>query len=106
MSSLNPYSNGYMTWVVDNSKLDKPFNPNNLMFGGATVNVIQASSQNDVMINMRISQLLRTIVSDNAEVTVEYLNSIGFSREDAEQIGLCIDGLEQVNVPPTWQDDL
>lgn len=48
----------------------------------------------------RFRSLLRSLVCDYCSVTVEMLNEIGFSHEDASEIGIGVEGLTNINKPP------
>lgn len=101
----DPYDETYMTWVVENKEREHPFNPK-LKANGEEVKVVAASIYHETRYSSRISSLLKRIIWDGEEVTTEYLNSIGFSQRDASALGMQIDGLENINVPCNWQDDL
>ncbi|EKO3439430.1 hypothetical protein NTE19_003322 [Vibrio fluvialis] len=101
----DPYNNEFMTWVVENKDGKFPFNPK-LKVEGHEITPIAASVYNEVHLNRRISALLRRIVWDGEEVTTEYLNQIGFSKRDADSLGVDVEGLENINPPHGWEDEL
>lgn len=47
----------------------------------------------------RVKSLLRTLVFDH-DIDAKILNEIGFSKEDASNLGLSVDDLENINIPP------
>lgn len=100
----DPYDDTFMTWVVENKDGQFPFNPK-LNFEGKEVIPIAASVYHETRYSARMTALLRRIIWDEAEVTTEYLNSIGFSKRDASALGMSIEGLENINVPIGWEDD-
>lgn len=101
----NPYETSYMTWVVENKSGEHPFNPK-LVADGKEVKVLAASIYHETQLSSRVSSLLKHIIWDCDEVDVNYLNSIGFSKQDASALGMEIEGLENVNVPIGWEHDL
>lgn len=48
----------------------------------------------------RLRSLLRSLIMDYDDVSVDKLNEIGFSKEDASEIGMGIEGLTNINIPP------
>ncbi|HHY0551897.1 TPA: hypothetical protein ACVU5P_004216 [Vibrio parahaemolyticus] len=101
----NPYDNNYMTWVVENKDCKHPFNPE-LVANGIEVKTVAASVYHETLYSARISKLLKRILWDHESIDADYLNSIGFSIQDASALGMEIDGLENINVPVNWQDEL
>ncbi|HBN6266186.1 TPA: hypothetical protein L3N15_004167 [Vibrio parahaemolyticus] len=101
----NPYDEGYMTWVVENKDRHHPFNPK-LTANNAEVTVVAASIYHETQYSARVSGLLKRILWDHDGIDADYLNSIGFSKQDASALGIDIDGLENINVPINWQDEL
>lgn len=106
MSECNPYNTiGYMTWIVESPNNDLPFNPK-LIADGKEVKIVAASAYHENRVSKRLSHLLAKILWDHEDaIDAEYLNKIGFSHEDASQLSMQIDGLENINVPIGWEDD-
>jgi len=98
----NPYNSNHMTWVAENSDGNHPFNPK-LLANGKEVKLLAASVNNEVLVSQRLTYLLKEIVSQQ-DIDVDFLNEIGFSKDDAEHIAVLVDGLENINVPTDWQD--
>ena len=48
----------------------------------------------------RFKSLLRSLIMDYDDVSARKLNEIGFSMEDASDLGVTIEGLTNINVPP------
>lgn len=104
MSESNPYSTeGYMTYVVKTNGKNLPFNPK-LTVDGEEVQIVAASTHHESEVNRRLVHLLGKIIWDHECIYAEYLNSIGFSREDADQLSMQIDGLENTNPPQGWEN--
>lgn len=99
---VNPYDSNHMTWVAKNSDGNHPFNPK-LLANGKEVKLLAASVNNEVLVSQRLTYLLKEIVSQQ-DIDVDFLNEIGFSKDDADQIAVVVDGLENINVPTDWQD--
>lgn len=106
MSDSNPYlTQGYMTYIVESNDNDLSFNPT-LIANGKEVTIVGASIYNECNVSRRLAFLLGKILWDHDEsIDVEYLNKIGFSREDATQLSMQIDGLENINPPHGWENE-
>ena len=100
----NPYDKSSITYVVDNSASKLPFNPE-LMADGESLKLVAASALNEVMYSRRLEQLLKRLIWDD-HIDINTLNEIGFSKDDANSLGLTLEGLENINVPSDWQDHL
>lgn len=100
----NPYDKNSITYVVDNSASKLPFNPK-LMADGESLELVAASALNEVMYSRRLEQLLKCLILGD-HVDLNTLNEIGFSKDDANSLGLSLDGLENINVPSDWQEQL
>jgi len=101
---LNPYDKSSITYVVDNSAGKLPFNPV-LNVEGKQLKLLAASVQNEVLYSQRLSQLLKCLIIES-DIDVTVLNEVGFSKTDADSLGLSINGLENINVPSDWQNYL
>jgi hypothetical protein len=73
--------------------------PREIQHDGETYPVISVSAKDELEESARLRSLLKSLVFDH-EVDAETLNSIGFSREDASNLGMTIEGLVNVNIPP------
>lgn len=105
MSYTNPYEEGVMTYVVRNDDLEFPFNPRKLLVDGREGQILFASKENDVLLSQRLSMLLREIIESGQVVDEKLLNDIGFSREDAQAIGVSEQGISKIHVPKNWQSE-
>lgn len=103
MNYTNPYIEGVMTYVVRNDNLEFPFNPRQLEVDGSQAQILFSSKVNDVLLSQRLSFLLRDIIESGEVVDAKLLNRIGFSREDAQAIGVSEQGIDKVYVPKDWQ---
>lgn len=93
-----------MTYVVKTNGNNLPFNPK-LIANGEEVQIVAASTYHESKVNRRLVHLLGKIIWDHdACIDAEYLNGIGFSREDADQLSMQIDGLENINPPQGWEN--
>lgn len=101
----NPYdSNTYMTFIV-HQREGVPFNPK-LTANGVDLKVCAASVYHENNLSARMTSLLQRILMDFDEIDYNYLNKIGFSREDASQLSMQIDGIDNINPPANWQDEI
>ena len=101
----NPYdTDKYMTYVVERTD-NLPFNPK-LQADGKDLKLCAASVYHENNLSARTNSLLQKIMMDFDDIDANYLNSIGFSREDASNLSMQIDGLDNINPPTDWQDDL
>ena len=101
----NPYdSDTYMTYIVERTE-GLPFNPK-LQVDGKDLKIYAASVYHENNLSARVTSLLQRNVMDFDEIDNDYLNKIGFSREDASQLSMRIDGLSNINPPANWQDDI
>ena len=67
---------------------------------GKTHKVLSAGIGDVFEESARFRSLLRSLISDYDAVTIDMLNDIGFSHEDASDIGMDIQDLENINKPP------
>ncbi|CAM0107532.1 hypothetical protein MYOV065v1_p0014 [Vibrio phage PS15B.2] len=101
----NPYNTDeYMTYIVKRTE-NLPFNPK-LKADDEELQLCAASVYHENNLSARVTSLLQRILMDHDEIDFRYLNSIGFSKEDASQLSMEIHGLESVNPPSNWQDEL
>lgn len=101
----DPYcTESYMTFIVENTNGDLPFNPK-LIANGKEVKVVAASVYHENNVSRRLAHLLGKILWDHDDIDADYLNNIGFSQDDASQLSMQIDGLENINTPIGWEDE-
>ncbi|EKO3929592.1 hypothetical protein GAW91_000175 [Vibrio fluvialis] len=94
-----------MTYIVERNGNDLPFNPK-LIANGKEVKIVAASIHHENNVSRRLAHLLGKILWDHDEcIDAEYLNKIGFSHEDASQLSMQIDGLENINPPHGWENE-
>jgi len=93
----------HMTYVVAQQD-GITFNPK-LQADGKDLDLVSSSVFDEICLSRRLGQLLTKLIWDD-HVTTDALNEIGFSKEDAANISIDIKGLENVNVPTNWEDEL
>ena len=101
----NPYdTDKYMTFIVERTE-NLHFNPK-LKADGNDLRLCASSVYHENNLSARTISLLQRILMDFDDIDSKYLNSIGFSREDASNLSMQIDGLDNINPPTDWQDYL
>lgn len=86
--------------IVLNESL--PFFPREVQLGGKTYPVVTCSMSNAFEETDRLRHLLTRLIFDH-DIDVETLNSIGFSKEDANSLSMEIPGLKH-ETPPKWKE--
>lgn len=76
-----------------------------IQYKGKTLDVVSVGTGNEFRKTERLEFLLKNIIFDHS-IDVEILNEIGFSKEDASNLGLCLEGLDIENIPPEdeWEE--
>ena len=69
-----------------------------ITYEGKEYKVLSASVYDEIERSRRLEYLLTELVAD-FRTDIRALNDIGFSKEDAKNIGISIDGLENINIP-------
>jgi|GEM_PF-4848617 len=73
---------------------------------GKTHKVISVGIGDEFDRSARFRSLLRSLLcNDCIDIDVKYLNEIGLSREDASELGMHIEDLENINIPPRSEWD-
>ena len=67
-------------------------------YKGEEFKVLSASTYNEIERCRRFEYLLTELVND-FRTDIRALNDIGFSKEDAKNIGISVEGLENINIP-------
>lgn len=86
--------------IVLNESL--PFFPREVQLDGKTYPVVTCSMSNAFEETDRLRHLLTKLIFDH-DIDVETLNSIGFSKEDANSLSMEIPGLTH-ETPPKWKE--
>ncbi len=100
----NPYNqDDYMTYIVKRDE-NTAFNPK-LSADGNELDLYAASIYHETNVCRRLEVLLRRVIEECPHVDDKLLNSIGFSKADADYIQVDHSGIENINPLCNWEDE-